>query len=362
MLFIGDISEDITQAVTRAKQFLLAQADKGFPETRHTMRFPRQAGFQGEQEEQSADVFARAVLASLLLDVVELDEDTAFEEAVQEVARREARHVAEARLRDRNGGWSYFPGLPELPPDLDSLAAALFLFARAVREYVHLCEEPIQLALNQIQPDGSLETWLVSPENPPAQRLLMEHGINNYWGRSVDVEVLARFFLALLAYDRQRFEAVACQGARFLLDQQKSNGTWESTWYWGTAYGTSLCLRLLDELGLGEEAGRRAQAFFLATQRDDGGWGEPQTVPLETALSLWILARWNFAAPSQAILPAVQFLLKQQGEDGSWNPSPWIKMEIGRPQGHIIRTLSYSSTTLTTAFCLRSLMCAAKTP
>ena len=29
------------------------------------------------------------------------------------------------KLTDRDGGWSYFPDLPELPPDLDSLSAAM---------------------------------------------------------------------------------------------------------------------------------------------------------------------------------------------------------------------------------------------
>ena len=57
-------------------------------------------------------------------------DDEHFKDTLQEIAHREARYVAQATLKGRAGGWSYFPDLPELPPDLDSLSAALHLFAR----------------------------------------------------------------------------------------------------------------------------------------------------------------------------------------------------------------------------------------
>jgi hypothetical protein len=61
-------------------------------------------------------------------------------------------------------------------------------------------------------------------------------------------------------------------------------------------------------------------------------------------------------AQRQAIGRGVECLLQYQGLDGHWNPSPWIKMEIGRAQGAPARTATYQSATLTTAFCLPALL------
>ena len=150
-------------AAVRAQRYLLEQADGEFQEACHTMRFPRAAGFGGEVETHVADVFPRAVLAGVLLDAAEIGDDGTFRARVVEIARREADHVAARRLRDRAGGWSYFPGLAELPPDLDSLSAVLLLFARAAPDHLPLTDAPVDLALGQAGEDGAIPTWLVSP-------------------------------------------------------------------------------------------------------------------------------------------------------------------------------------------------------
>ena len=105
-------------AIRRAKEYLLDEADKGFPETLHTMHFPRLAGFTAWNERQSSDIFVRAVLATVILDIAKLlPDDTDFCRAVRDIARREADYVAQAKRSDCRGGWSYFQRLPELPPE-----------------------------------------------------------------------------------------------------------------------------------------------------------------------------------------------------------------------------------------------------
>ena len=190
----------LDQAIERAKRHLLSQAEAGFPETRHTMQFPRREGFHARKEEHSSDVFARAVLAGVLLDIRELsDSDEHFKDTLQEIAHREARYVAQATLKGRVGGWRYFPDLPELPPDLDSLSAALHLFTRVAPEYTTLCEEPVRIALEGLLPDGSLKTWIISSKDPKEPLTWMKEAISLHWGDAIDVEVCARFFLALLS-------------------------------------------------------------------------------------------------------------------------------------------------------------------
>jgi squalene-hopene/tetraprenyl-beta-curcumene cyclase len=184
----------------------------------------------------------------------------------------------------------------------------------------------------------------------------MERGVREYWGTGPDVEVCASFYLALLTYDRRKYAAAADRGGRYVVSQQKSDGNWDATWYWPRPYGIGLCLRLLRELGTGADAINRALNFLTASQRPDGGWGVWQTVPLDTALALWAFALAGETGPQADIKNALSALLRDQDLDGSWEATPWIKMDIGRAGGTVLRTATYQSITLTTAFCLRSLL------
>jgi hypothetical protein len=83
-------------------------------------------------------------------------------------------------------------------------------------------------------------------------------------------------------------------------------------------------------------------------------------VPLDTALATWAIGEPDARAHPNALTRAVGFLLDYQGRDGHWNPSPWIKMEVGRARGRILHTHTYQSATLSTAFCLRSLLIATR--
>jgi squalene-hopene/tetraprenyl-beta-curcumene cyclase len=343
---------------------MLAEAGAGFSGARHEMVFPRWAGFHGDVERQSSDVFGRAVIAGALLDVAELQggEGAARWAAI---AAREAEHVAAARLGDRAGGWSYFPGLPELPPDLDSLAAATLLFARAAPHHLPLCDEPIRAALDGARADGSVKTWILDRANSSSQLRAMRRGIRRYWGDGAAVEVCARFLRALHRAAPQRCAAAVARGTRWVVSQQRPSGAWDATWYWGEVSGTALCLSLLREVegeaGASDTLARAASrgiASLCGLQRDDGGWGVWESVPLDTAIALRELALDDAAAHRDRITRAVELLLAQQGTDGSWPATPWIKMDVGRAAGRVVRTLTHGSTTVTTTFCLRALVTA----
>ena len=347
---------DFEKVIILAKRYLLEQAEQQFGEACHTMYFPRWAGFKVKAEKQSSDIFARAVLANILLDIAVLDDDEHFKAALAGIVRREARYVAEAKLPGRAGGWSYFPNLPELPPDVDSLAAALFLFTRAAPEFIPLCQEPINLALGSLLADGSLETWIIAPDDDREQRQLMEKGVRFFWGERPDVDVCAHFYLALLVCDPQAYGEIVRRGGQYLLAKQLSNGVWQGTWYTGHAYVTGLCLRLLQKLDIADAANADALRFFLASQRQEGGWGSWETDPLETALVISTLSNAGIKEHPDVIARAVAYLIDRQTWSGYWNSGGWIKMEIGRPRGRVSKVLTYDSTTLTTAFCLRSLL------
>jgi squalene-hopene/tetraprenyl-beta-curcumene cyclase len=339
-----------------ASAYLLAQADQQFSEVRHRMKFSRAAGFTGSSEDQTGDIFARATLANLFLDIADLSPSPETTAMLRTVAAREARYIASAKVSDRAGGWSYFPDLPELPPDADSLAAALSLFARIAPDSTQLCQPAVELVLAGADADGAFETWIVAASDAPSNRARMEWAIQNCWGTGADADVLAHLYYALWLWDAERYAAAIARGAARVLDMQQADGSWRAAWYAGPAYGTAMAVRLLRAVGLGEAARQRAQGFLLDSQRDDGGWGDDSSFPLQTALSI---AALHDAAPggdSMAIDRAAAALHERQLADGSWSASPWIQMEIGRATGKILHVATYQSVILTTAFCLRALL------
>lgn len=344
--------------VERASAYLLAQAGQLFAEVRHKMNFSRAAGFTGSSEEQTGDIFARATLAHLFLDIAASVGTAQLAEPLLALARREADYIARAKVGNRAGGWSYFPDLPELPPDADSLAAALSLFVRIAPEYMELCREPVGLVLNGADTDGAFETWIVSPEDAPSDCARMQWAIQNCWGTGADPDVLAHFYYALWLWDPDYYADAIRRGASKLIAMQQPNGSWRATWYVGPAYGTGLAVRLLREIGMGNDARARACRFLLDTQREDGAWGDESSAPLQTALSMAALHLAESGSDSIEMRRGAAALRERQLADGSWFASPWIQMEIGRATGKILHLATYQSTTLTTAFCLRALLLA----
>ena len=344
----------IADALERASAYLVVQAEQQFAEVRHVMKFSRAAGFTGLTEEQTGDIFARATLANLLLDIAALSPTAGFASQFCSIARREADYVAHSKIRNRAGGWSYFPGLPELPPDADSLAAALSLFVRIAPEHTELCREPVELVLGLAHPNGSFETWVVAPQDTAHDRSRMQWAIQNCWGSGVDPDVLAHFYHALWLWAPDLYGDSIRRGASTLIEMQQHDGSWRATWYVGPAYGTGLALRLLREIKMGESARTRACKFLVEAQREDGGWGDGTAMALQTALSIAALSE---AEPDSAVIARGASALRDwQLADGSWPASPWIQMEIGRAMGKVLHVATYQSTILTTAFCLRALL------
>lgn len=321
------------------------------------MRFPSEMGFSARDELQSTDVFARAVLGDLLVDMATLADTAALAATFRDLAHRQAAHVAAARLPERACGWSYFPDLPELPADADSLAAALLLFVRAAPEFVPLCAEAVERVLQTQTDDGSIETWILSnaASGSDAHDRSVA-GIRRHWGRDRAVDVCARFFRALHLHDAVRYGDAIARGSAFVRQCQDSDGGWRAEWYFGRCYPTMLAVELQAALDPGAPAIGRALAHLTATQRSDGGWGVWESVPLDTAVALWLLARHGNSLHRDAITGGLALLLGYQADAGYWRASPWIKMDVGRPQDFLSHTLTYQSRTITTAFCLRSLM------
>ncbi len=159
--------------------------------------------------------------------------------------------------------------------------------------------------------------------------------------------------LMALGFDAQH---PAVRGAvRFLHQTQDFSGTWFGRWGCNYIYGTFLSLRGLGAVDLNGHDTRfeRAARWMIERQNPDGGWGEmphsyhdpmlkgigPST-PSQTAWALLALIAAG-KADSDAARRGVEYLLKNQREDGGWHDHYWNA--TGFPKVFYLRYMLYAA-------------------
>lgn len=333
-----------------ALEFLSRQWRLGFGEARDLLQHPETLGLEFQSTSQYGDVFQRALIAEVLSDA-----DPLLGGALRPLLEHEVRHVLGCKLPQGFGGWSYFPNLPELPPDLDDLAQVMNMLLRCGyhEQVVAHCEAPLEVVLRDgALPDGSYEPWMVPARHRTPLQERHAALVQRVWGSGSDAGVMANFLEALRGYDAQRFAEVLRRGLDNLEARQRADGSWESRWYHGPWYGLYACLRVLLPARPRSPAVERALAYVRRGQAADGGWGlegQPGDA-LSTALSLVTLAwarmhRVGEPEDEHRARQALGFLESTRGEDGSW-PQQWL-IDVGKGIHHRSRTL-------TTAFVLRA--------
>jgi squalene-hopene/tetraprenyl-beta-curcumene cyclase len=234
----------------------------------------------------------------------------------------------------RPGGW-YFQFENELYPDVDDSAVVIMALSKlrlpheaVQRDSIHRGAEWV-LAMQ-----GSDGGWgaydrdnnrLVFNYIPFADhRALLDPSTADLTGRCLEM-------LGTLGYDRTHHAVEPALA--FLKKEQEGDGSWYGRWGVNYIYGTWSALAGLRAIGevMSSSYVQRAIAWVESRQNPDGGWGEcclsyadpanhngrGESTPSQTAWALMALLTAG-APDSLSVARGVQYLLRQQLKDGSW--------------------------------------------
>jgi len=328
---------------------VLEEHANGFCNTKHVMPFSHEV-FQVKEDFQVGDVFQRALILDTLLDF-----NAGLQNQLVDIITSEADYLLEARRKTGVGGWAYFPGLTELPPDTDDLAQVMQVMLRAGyhEKASPFFEIPLSVLLNdQSNNDDGWESWIVPKQDQNEEQQLQTVWINKAWGTGSDVEVVANLVFALIMYDRKRFATEIDRGVNFLLNSHKNKHFWKSTWYYGNYYGTYVCMRAICAANGPRDTIEKTIVFLENSRQPDGSWeveGQGSSA-LQTALALLALsvAKQQLGSKlAERWLESSLLYLQDTCENGTWPSSPFIQMPMGRPHGYVHTILTYESPAIT---------------
>lgn len=329
--------------------YLLEEYDNGFVNTKHVMPFPKEQ-FRTEQDLQEGDVFQRALILDTLLDL-----NSIMHNQLNEAINQEVKYLINMRRKNGVGGWAYFPGLPELPPDADDLAQVMQAVLRAgyAATGAPLFETPLNILLNDQVNGNGWESWIIPKSNPTEEQQLQNHWVHTAWGTGSDTEVVANLIYALILFDAARFTDTINRGITFLTNSHESLYRWKSTWYYGNYYGTYVALRALCAANGPTEVIVEAIAFLENSRLPDGSWeteGHGGSA-LQTALALLSLSiakkHLGLTLNNEWLESSLNYLKQTHNTVTGWPSAPFIQMPMGRPYGFVHTTLTYESAAIT---------------
>jgi squalene-hopene/tetraprenyl-beta-curcumene cyclase len=138
--------------------------------------------------------------------------------------------------------------------------------------------------------------------------------------------------IEMLAEEGRAKDSRTARAVAWLLAEQEGDGSWFGRWGANHLYGTGAVVPALVRAGVerSHPAIRRAVRWLESCQNEDGGWGEDLRSYSEVAFrgrgvstasqTAWALLALIDAAPdSEALENGVRWLVETQREDGGWD-------------------------------------------
>jgi squalene-hopene/tetraprenyl-beta-curcumene cyclase len=252
----------------------------------------------------------------------------------------------------RPGGWAFQYENPHYPDVDDSAAAGLALDRFDPDRYREALERAAEWIIGMQSKGGGWGAFDADNTHTYLNHIpFADHGAL-LDPPTADVSARCLGFLAQVGYPPEH--PVMAAALTFLRREQEPDGSWFGRWGTNYIYGTWSVLAGLNAAGVASGAPeiRRAVAWLLARQREDGGWGEsgasyaPEEPRGEAQYSTVSQTAWallGLMAAGEAAHPAVrrgiEYLIANQKADGSWD-EPWYTA-VGFPRVFYLRYHGY---------------------
>lgn len=333
---------------------LLKQRAKGYPELKHWMDFLHEEGFTATDQYLGGDVFSRAYILNLLLEMCSYGIKIDQNEILSEIE-----YLVGKKSRFFQVGWSYFPDLPELAPDIDTLSEMVKIWVSTGKNEVlkAVIYNTVDFALcNSRNDNGAFNTWILDENDKSEISIRALKAAKEIWGTEPDPEVNANFLNALSLLDFTKYEGVIEKGVDWLLGMQNEDGYWGSTWYVGNYYGCYICSKLFKKINLKNENVIYIIEYLKKSQNRNGSWGDADGNVLDTSYAISALVDIAQEKEIKIILErGIKYIIDQNDNSGYWGGCNFIKMNLGRVSGKT-RIITYKSSILTTAMCINSIV------
>ena len=322
--------------------------------------FPASEGYQSNIN-QAGDIFGRAYLLNVLNDL------TSFGVQLKEIENsRYIDFLLQNVTKFYKAGWSYFPDLKELAPDIDTLSEVT-KFANYTKDKA-LCEKVNEaidfVLLNCIKENGAIDTWMLSSDNLSEQEKYGMEFASQRWKIRQDSEVVANFIHAISIYEQYNkdIKKYVERGIAYLKKCQDEDGFWHSSWYCGKMYGTYVCTRAIIQNNKSDEIIDEILKNILELFDEEGRYKDNFVINdyLYCILILIDLLKCKSISSVKInnILENVAVYLSRviDEEEGFIGSSPFIKVAEVKYEknGQIYKyVLSYESILLTSAISLK---------
>jgi squalene-hopene/tetraprenyl-beta-curcumene cyclase len=230
------------------------------------------------------------------------------------------------------GGWS-FEFDNDYYPDVDDTAEVVLALLRVDHPNAGRVEQAIDSALAWVEGMQDAGGGWGAFDAANTKRMLRELPFCDF-GEVIDppsADVTAHALEMLAALGRADTDA-ARRGMSWLSAEQEPQGSWFGRWGVNHIYGTGAAIPALVAAGVArdDERVRRAVRWLEAHQNPDGGWGEdprsyvdPAEIGRGTSTAsqtAWALLALHAAGErSLAVRRGIRFLVASQREDGGWD-------------------------------------------
>ena len=249
------------------------------------------------------------------------------------------------------GGWAFQYNNAHYPDVDDTAVVGMLLHRSKDPTYEESIERARQWILGMQSSNGAWGAFDVNND-----RQYLNHIPFADHGALLDPpteDVTARCISFLAQLDHGEDKPAIDRGIAYLREVQMQDGSWFGRWGTNYIYGTWSVLCALNVAGVppSDPMVRRATAWLIAKQREDGGWGEDcesyggaprgeytESLPSQSAWAMLGLMAAGMV-DHEAVKRGAAYLQSVQGQDGSWTEQPYNA--VGFPRVFYLRYHGY---------------------